>query len=123
MVVSLDEDGTGAVDTVAIPKNNDRRLDIATWQLAFDRFVSNTCASFSCSFSMPRYALAAVVLEQMSYAQAMRYKKVIMEVALTAKADDKGPFLGVLYDELIRLFSVHRFNACGRFPSLQETLG
>lgn len=74
-------------------------------------------------FSMPRYALAAVVLEQMSYAQAMRYKKVIMEVALTAKADDKGPFLGVLYDELIRLFSVHRFNACGRFPSLQETLG
>ena len=46
-MVALDEDGMSAADNVSAPKNNDKRLDIAAWQLAFDRSVS-AIVSASC---------------------------------------------------------------------------
>ncbi len=49
-----------------------------------------------------RYAVAAAVTEQMSFKDAMRHKEVVLEVAALSFAENKRPFLSVLYDELAR---------------------
>ena len=62
-----------------------RRLDVAQWQQAWDR-----------------YTLAAVVVEQLSFYAATTHKGVVLEVASNAKAEGRKPFLAMFYDELVR---------------------
>ena len=59
-----------------------------------------------------RYTLAAVVTKQLTSAQAMHHKRVVMEVALSAKAKSLSPLLGVLYDEVARLMHLIQFLVC-----------
>ena len=61
-----------------------------------------------------RYAVAAAVTKQMDYKVAMRHKEVVLEVAALSFADRRRPFLGVLYDEIVRLVSValYLWEAC-----------
>jgi len=49
-----------------------------------------------------RYAVAAAVLGQMSYAAAMSHKNLVHEVAVSAPAEGRKPLLGVLFDEVSR---------------------
>ena len=49
-----------------------------------------------------RYALAAQIVEQMSFASAMEHKCVVLEIASNSKAEGRKPFLAMIYDELAR---------------------
>ena len=62
-----------------------RRLDAHVWCLAWDS-----------------YALAGAVLNQFTFQMAMKHKAVVMEIAVTAQAENRGPLLGMLYDEIAR---------------------
>ena len=66
-------------------KEESRRLDWAAWLVAFDR-----------------YAIAAEVTGQMDYQTALLHKDVVLEVVVNGLSDGKRPFLGVLYDEVVR---------------------
>ncbi len=105
VVLSL-EDEKGADDKETKKKASTRRLEVAAWMLAWDR-----------------YSLGAAALEQMSFYTAMRHKTVVAEVgsklpltsgplcvllqvAVQAVAEGRRPLWGVLYDELARLFHV-----------------
>ena len=58
---------------------------MSNWQLAWDR-----------------YALAAQVTGQLSFAGAMKHKLVVCEIAANAVAEGRMPLLGVLFDEEAR---------------------
>ena len=73
---------------VIVGKRSDRRPELVVWQLAWDH-----------------YTLAAAALEQMPWKAALEHKAEVMEVGLTAHVDNRGPLLGVFYDEVCR--SVH----------------
>ena len=73
------------VESVVPSKEEARRLDFNAWLIAFDR-----------------YAIAAHVTGQMEYSVAMQHKEIVLEVVATGMADGKRPFLGVLYDEVVR---------------------
>ena len=62
-----------------------RRLEVAQWQQAWDR-----------------YTLAAVVVGQLSFYAATTYKGVVLEVASNARAEGRKPLLAMFYDELAR---------------------
>ena len=62
-----------------------KRLDLCTWQVAYDR-----------------YALAAQITGQLSFRDAMVHKSVVLEVAANAKSVGRRPLLGVVYDEVAR---------------------
>lgn len=62
----------------------DRRLDLAQWQIAWDR-----CA------------LAMAMLEMIPYSAAMQHKQVVLEMAI-GHSEEHRPALGVVYDELVR---------------------
>ena len=49
-----------------------------------------------------RYALACAMVGQMDFADAMRHKSVVTEVASSALKEGKRSLLGVLYDEVAR---------------------
>ena len=53
------------------------------------------------------YALAAVVVEQMSFMTAMHHKRIVMEIASNAVSEGYGPQLGVIYDRVARYFLFH----------------
>ncbi len=83
--VAIDEDGHEVRQKNQGPP---KRLDFAVWLLAWDG-----------------YALAAAMLEQMSYATALSYKAIVAEVAAGAGAESEKPrstALAVIYDELQR---------------------
>ena len=62
-----------------------KHLDLVLWQMAWDRF-----------------ALAAAMLEMMPYRAAMQHKQVVLEIAVSAAADERKPVLATVYDELVR---------------------
>ena len=62
-----------------------RRLDLASWLIAFDR-----------------YALAAAATNQMSFQACMNHKNVVVDVAMSALAEKRRNVLGVIYDEVAR---------------------
>ena len=65
---------------------NSRRLELAQWLCAWDR-----------------YALAAeAVPHQMGFALAVQHKNIVMEIACDAKAKGRNELVGVLYDEIAR---------------------
>ena len=49
-----------------------------------------------------RYALTCAMVGQMDFADAMRHKSVVTEVACSALKEGKRSLLGVLYDEVAR---------------------
>ena len=49
-----------------------------------------------------RYAIACAMVGQMDFADAMRHKSVVTEVACSALKEGKRSLLGVLYDEVAR---------------------
>ena len=98
----------GAADPAPKKRDNGRRLDFASWLLAFDR-----------------YALAAAIVrpQQMPYTLAMQHKAnvrfasfcctrcgkrsacvplQVARVAIDASAENRSCMLGVLYDEVCR---------------------
>ena len=62
-----------------------RRLDLATWQMAWDRF-----------------ALAAAMVKMIPFRAAMQYKQVVLEIGMGAAAEDRKPVLAIIYDEMVR---------------------
>jgi hypothetical protein len=58
----------------------------------------------------------------MTFEQAMRHKRIVLEVAVGARAEDKGPLLGVLYDELAR-FVIAILSFIFPFVAYQEGVG
>ena len=73
-----------------IVQDTSKRLDLALWQQAWDR-----------------YALAAQVTGQMDFHLAMTHKAIVMDVANTAvSAEKRQRLLGVLYDEASRCVRV-----------------
>ena len=68
-----------------------KRLDLATWQLAWDR-----------------YTVAAIACEQISFGGCLRHKAVVMEVAADAAKTGLNPMLGVFYDQFARLLGAAR---------------
>ena len=76
-------------------KGKGLRLPMELWMVAWDRM-----------------ALAGEMVEhQLTFAQAMRHKEVVLEVAFVAVASGRSSLVGVLYDELAR--RVLSFNHCG----------
>ena len=53
-------------------------------------------------FALDRYAIAAAVMKQVTYQQAVRHKASVMEVACIAAAEGKSSLLAVMYDEAVR---------------------
>ena len=82
----IEDDSSVEVVPNAGPKGKQaKRLDLALWQMAWDRF-----------------ALAAAMLEMVPYSAAMRHKQVVLEIAVSAATDERKPVLAVVYDELVR---------------------
>ena len=71
------------VATVALKVGN-RRLDMAEWQMAWDR-----------------YMLAAHATGQFKVCEGMKHKEIVQEVAMSA-GFGKGPLLGSFYDDIAR---------------------
>ena len=63
----------------------DRRLDWGWWQAAY-----------------LRYSMAAVATGQMTMTQCMEHLAVVTEVAASSLANDRSPWVAVLYDEVAR---------------------
>ena len=63
------------------------------------------CASvrFGSLVLFVRYALAAVMLKQLTYKQAVQHKTAVLKVASTASAEGRTSLLGVFWDEVVRL--------------------
>ena len=88
-------------------KEEGRRLDISSWLVACDR-----------------YALAAVVNEQLTYSEAMAHKGVVSEVLALARSEGASPLLAVLYDEVARwVFTFCAYAPFSFFIITQEGLG
>ena len=67
-------------------KSKGLRLSMELWMVAWDRM-----------------ALAGEMVEhQLTFAQAMRHKEVVLDVAFAAVTSGRGSLVGVLYDELAR---------------------
>ena len=76
-------------------KGKGLRLPMELWLVAWDRM-----------------ALAGEMVEhQLTFAQAMRHKEVVLDVAFAAVTSGRSSLVGVLYDELAR--RVLSFNHCG----------
>ena len=54
------------------------------------------------AFCFDRYALAAVMLKQLTFKQAVQHKTAVLKVACTATAGGRTPLLGVFFDEVVR---------------------
>ena len=52
--------------------------------------------------SLVRYSLAAVMLKQLTFKEAVMHKTAVLKVACMATTEGRTPFLGVLFDEVIR---------------------
>ena len=80
-----------------------RRLDLATWQLAWDR-----------------YTVAAVALDQLSFAQCQVHKDVVMEVAAGEAKNGGSAAIGVYYDAEVRAFWADQIAKRGTKFNLEE---
>ena len=99
------EHAPATVEDLDKPAGNkgNKRLDLSTWLIAWDRSVSQRlgmCVSGYVLFS--RHALAAAITYMMDYKTANKHKCIVEEIAATAYLDDMSPFLGVCYDEVAR---------------------
>ena len=60
-------------------------------------------------FAFGRYTLAAVMLKQLTFKQAVQHKTAVLKVASAAGAEGRTPLLGVFWDEVVRLKSFGPF--------------
>ena len=60
------------------------------------------------------YTVAAVVLEQLTFAECQLHKDIVMEVAANAMKDDKPARVGVLYDFEVRSHWANEMAKLGR---------
>ena len=61
------------------------------------------CATFA-AFCFDRYSLAAVMLKQLTFKQAVQHKTAVLKVACMASTEkNRTPALGVFFDEVVRL--------------------
>ena len=80
-------------------KRSKKRLDLAMWQLAWGRCaVLLVVRLHKVLLNCCRYTVAAVALEQLSFADCIRHKAVVMDVATTEAKEDGNAVLGVFYD-------------------------
>ena len=97
--MNLEEEDTG--------KRSKKRLDLAMWQLAWDRCdVLLIVRLHRVGLNCCRYTVAAVALEQLSFADCIRHKAVVMDVATTEAKEGGNAVLGVFYDIEARCASV-----------------
>lgn len=69
-----------------------------------------SCFSFALvAFLCRRYSLAAVMLKQLTFKQAVQHKTAVLKVASAAGAEGRTPLLGVFWDEVVRLKSFGPF--------------
>ena len=66
-------------------KVNKKRLDILSWQVAFDK-----------------YAVAAHSCNQWSFGASMAHKEICLRIAFRATKEGRRQWLGVVYDEIAR---------------------
>ena len=79
----------------------DKRLDLALWVQAFDRYMGTLCGTaIFCNFV--RYALAAEMTDQLKFSDAIGHKCLVLDLANQAGSEGRTRLLGVLYDELCR---------------------
>ena len=57
------------------------RLEFAAWLIAWDRSVPCCSVAVVCFAPSCRYAMAAAILEQLSFSEAMRHKAAVIEVS------------------------------------------
>ena len=60
---------------------------------------------FRSIYALLRYAIAVVMLKQLTFKQTQQYKLIVIEVAVTASTENRSTLLGVFYDEVLRYFS------------------
>ena len=97
--MNLEEEDTG--------KRSKKRLDLAMWQLAWDRCdVLLIVRLHRVGLNCCRYTVAAVALEQLSFADCIRHKAVVMDVATTEAKEGGSAVLGVFYDIEARCASI-----------------
>jgi hypothetical protein len=81
-----------------------RRLELANWLAAWDR-----------------YSLAAAMLDQLTFVQTVQHKIVVTEVAALAHSEARLPLLGVLYDEISRCVVFHgHARVCSRLVCVRK---
>jgi hypothetical protein len=69
-----------------------------------------------------RYTVAAVALEQLSFADCVRHKAIVMEVATTEAREGGNPMLGVFYDAEARAFWADEAAKLGDLVSISSKL-
>ena len=84
-VVIDDDSNVEVVPNAGTKGRPAKRMDLVLWQMAWDRF-----------------AIAAAMLEMVPFSAAMQHKQVVLEIAVSAAADDRKPVLAIVYDELVR---------------------
>ena len=101
--VLLDEEGCireGCKKEIA------RRLDFASWLLAWERYSLgesiHECVRFLHAACISYVLSGAAAIGQMGFDVAMKHKAMVAEVAYGAKAANKSSLLGVLFDEVCR---------------------
>ena len=70
-------------------------------QACFGCSLATLCMVIVCSC---RYTVAAVALGQLTFADCVLHKAIVMEVAATEARDGGNPVLGVFYDADARAF-------------------
>ena len=92
-------------------KQGGKRLELLAWTAAWDRRESSLLHVFDRSgcVSFGRYMLAAVMLKQLTFKQAVQHKTAVLKVASAAGAEGRTPLLGVFWDEVVRLKSFGPF--------------
>ena len=69
-----------------------------------------SCFSFALvALLFGRYTLAAVMLKQLTFKQAVQHRTAVLKVASAAGAEGRTPLLGVFWDEVVRLKSFGPF--------------
>jgi hypothetical protein len=69
-----------------------------------------------------RYTVAAVALGQLSFADCVRHKAIVMEVATTEAREGGNPMLGVFYDAEARAFWADEAAKLGDLVSISSKL-
>ena len=89
---------------MTMQRQNNRRLDLSDWQMAWDR-----------------YALAAAVLEQFPFSKAMQHKALVLEISANAPAGQS--LLGVFFDEVARKQWEDSSGRLGAAFSVEDVMG
>ena len=79
-------------------------LKKATCQPRFFRSLAQWAAAYN------RYAMAAVAMKQLTWAQAFSHMDVVLRMAEESRSANVSPFLAILYDDMLRQSVSQRVN-------------